>query len=161
MGKGMSFAWRKSKGRVLDCFKRFQVSIKVYIWLVLLACFTYVSLIRALAFSGIELFSEYKYLISSAELVFVHIGMLAMILYDRLEQGDIMYANDYKLLVAVFAAFGLIILMYFIAPLRPYDWIFKTYSTSLCACLHVVFLGVLARLRYLIQLSALPLVKPL
>ena len=144
----------------LNFLKRYQVLIKSIMWLTLLLIFSYISLIRAFFLIDGSVWQEYQSILSSFSSVFVHMGMLVMILFDRFEQGNIVSPSDYKSLRLVLVSCCSLIVMYMLASISKQDgYLFLNWIKSGYIGLHIIFLISLARLRYLIQFQGVPLVQ--
>lgn len=129
-------------------------------WLTLLLIFSYISLIRAFFLIDGSVWQEYQSILSSFSSVFVHMGMLVMILFDRFEQGNIVSPSDYKSLRLVLVSCCSLIVMYMLASISKQDgYLFLNWIKSGYIGLHIIFLISLARLRYLIQFQGVPLVQ--
>ena len=129
-------------------------------WLTLLLIFSYISLIRAFFLIDGSVWQEYQSILSSFSSVFVHMGMLVMILFDRFEQGNIVSPSDYKSLRLVLVSCCSLIVMYMLASISKQDgYLFLNWIKSGYIGLHIIFLISLARLRYLIQFQGGPLVQ--
>lgn len=134
--------------------------IKSIMWLTLLLIFSYISLIRAFFLIDGSVWQEYQSILSSFSSVFVHMGMLVMILFDRFEQGNIVSPSDYKSLRLVLVSCCSLIVMYMLASISKQDgYLFLNWIKSGYIGLHIIFLISLARLRYLIQFQGVPLVQ--
>lgn len=134
--------------------------IKSIMWLTLLVIFSYISLIRAFFLIDGSVWQEYQSILSSYSSVFVHMGMLVMILFDRFEQGNIVSPSDYKSLRLVLVSCCSLIVMYMLASISKQDgYLFLNWIKSGYIGLHIIFLISLARLRYLIQFQGVPLVQ--
>ena len=134
--------------------------IKSIMWLTLLLIFSYISLIRAFFLIDGSVWQEYQSILSSFSSVFVHMGMLVMILFDRFEQGNIVSPSDYKSLRLVLVSCSSLIVMYMLASISKQDgYLFLNWIKSGYIGLHIIFLISLARLRYLIQFQGVPLVQ--
>ena len=144
----------------LNFLKRYQVLIKSIMWLTLLLIFSYISLIRAFFLIDGSVWQEYQSILSSFSSVFVHMGMLVMILFDRFEQGNTVSPSDYKSLRLVLVSCCSLIVMYMLASISKQDgYLFLNWIKSGYIGLHIIFLISLARLRYLIQFQGVPLVQ--
>lgn len=129
-------------------------------WLTLLLIFSYISLIRAFFLIDGSVWQEYQSILSSFSSVFVHMGMLVMILFDRFEQGNTVSPSDYKSLRLVLVSCCSLIVMYMLASISKQDgYLFLNWIKSGYIGLHIIFLISLARLRYLIQFQGVPLVQ--
>lgn len=134
--------------------------IKSIMWLTLLLIFSYISLIRAFFLIDGSVWQEYQSILSSFSSVFVHMGMLVMILFDRFEQGNTVSPSDYKSLRLVLVSCCSLIVMYMLASISKQDgYLFLNWIKSGYIGLHIIFLISLARLRYLIQFQGVPLVQ--
>lgn len=129
-------------------------------WLTLLLIFSYISLIRAFFLIDGSVWQEYQSILSSFSSVFVHMGMLVMISFDRFEQGNTVSPSDYKSLRLVLVSCCSLIVMYMLASISKQDgYLFLNWIKSGYIGLHIIFLISLARLRYLIQFQGVPLVQ--
>ena len=144
----------------LNFLKRYQVLIKSIMWLTLLVIFSYISLIRAFFLIDGSVWQEYQSILSSYSSVFVHMGMLVMILYDRFELGNTVSPSDYKSLRLVLVSCCSLIVTYMLASISKQDgYLFLNWIKSVYIVFHITFLISLARLRYLIQFQGVPLVQ--
>ena len=144
----------------LNFLKRYQVLIKSIMWLTLLVIFSYISLIRAFFLIDGSVWQEYQSILSSYSSVFVHMGMLVMILYDRFELGNTVSPSDYKSLRLVLVSCCSLIVTYMLASISKQDgYLFLNWIKSVYIVFHITFLISLARLRYLIQFHGVPLVQ--
>ena len=134
--------------------------IKSIMWLTLLVIFSYISLIRAFFLIDGSVWQEYQSILSSYSSVFVHMGMLVMILYDRFELGNTVSPSDYKSLLLVLVSCCSLIVTYMLASISKQDgYLFLNWIKSVYIVFHITFLISLARLRYLIQFQGVPLVQ--
>lgn len=134
--------------------------IKSILWLTLLLIFSYISLIRAFFLIDGSVWQEYQSILSSSSSVFVHMGMLVMILFDRFEQGNTVSQSDYEALFLVPVSCCFLIIMYMLASISKQDaYLFLNLIKSGYIVFHIIFLISLARLRYLIQFQGVPLVQ--
>ena len=144
----------------LNFLKRYQVLIKSIMWLTLLVIFSYISLIRAFFLIDGSVWQEYQSILSSYSSVFVHMGMLVMILYDRFELGNTVSPSDYKSLRLVLVSCCSLIVTYMLASISKQDgYLFLNWIKSVYIVFHITFLISLANLRYLIQFQGVPLVQ--
>ena len=129
-------------------------------WLTLLVIFSYISLIRAFFLIDGSVWQEYQSILSSYSSVFVHMGMLVMILYDRFELGNTVSPSDYESLRLVLVSCCSLIVTYMLASISKQDgYLFLNWIKSVYIVFHITFLISLARLRYLIQFQGVPLVQ--
>lgn len=134
--------------------------IKSIMWLTLLVIFSYISLIRAFFLIDGSVWQEYQSILSSYSSVFVHMGMLVMILYDRFELGNTVSPSDYKSLRLVLVSCCSLIVTYMLASISKQDgYLFLNWIKSVYIVFHITFLISLANLRYLIQFQGVPLVQ--
>lgn len=134
--------------------------IKSILWLTLLVIFYYISLIRAFFLIDGSVWQEYQSILSSYSSVFVHMGMLVMILYDRFELGNTVSPSDYKSLRLVLVSCCSLIVTYMLASISKQDgYLFLNLIKSGYIVFHITFLISLANLRYLIQFQGVPLVQ--
>lgn len=144
----------------LNFLKRYQVLIKSIIWLTLLVIFSYISLIGAFFLIDGSVWQEYQSILSSYSSVFVHMGMLVMILFDRFERGNTVSQSDYETLFLVTVSCCFLFTIYMLASISKQDgYLFLNWIKSGYIVFHIIFLIFLARLRYLIQFQGVPLVQ--